>query len=99
MKDRDLSWTLSAVENNDNRDRGSARSRARTELDFVCTGSFFSRFGLPWFSSVGECLWVINVEAHVAHCRMENATTRNIKKYIEHALFSLGTRGGGCLCL
>ena len=43
---------------------------------------FFAGLGFPlvsvspfelFYSCVGECLWVINVEAHAAHCRMPNA--------------------------
>ena len=33
----------------------------------------FVLFCFPWFSSFGECLRVINVEAHAAHWRMANA--------------------------
>ena len=29
---------------------------------------------LTWFSYVGKCLWVINVEGHAAHCRMASTT-------------------------
>ena len=35
--------------------------------------SCFLFFAFPSFSSLGECSWVINFEAHAVHCRMANA--------------------------
>ena len=48
-------------------------------VDFCAQIDFRFCFGFPWFSSFGECFWVINVEAHAAHCRMASTITISVE--------------------
>ena len=45
-----------------------------TEGSFtLCTGFLLVLISLGFLLLVNECLWVVNVEAHAAHCWMANA--------------------------
>ena len=52
-----------------------SRSRRRRELTFSCTGFLFvlASLGFLLEASFGELLWVIEIEAHAAHCGVANA--------------------------
>ena len=65
--------------------------KSLNQLVYECKRVVFFLFRFPW-CSFGECLWVVNVEAHAAHCQMATIVDVAISLWVHRYKLALRDR-------